>query len=257
MDALLYKTDCLLIREEFEIVSGHQPQNALMMIQEGSFSCTFSGGCTFLAEPGDFVFFPMKCSFVRHVTEPCKFHLIYFTLAEENPLCSRLPAGKIVFSDRQRLETNAARFAELLYRTDALAAAIKQHLLNDIFLQYCYENSSLEDQGNVTSSQIRAILHYFEEHSGEKITQQTLCDLTGMSAATLARHFSQETGTTPMDYLRRLRLRNACRDLLQTRDSVGEIAARWGYENIYYFSNAFKRMYGCAPSEYRRNAPRA
>ena len=78
-----------------------------------------------------------------------------------------------------------------------------------------------------------------------------------MSAATLARHFSQETGTTPMDYLRRLRLRNACRDLLQTRDSVGEIAARWGYENIYYFSNAFKRMYGCAPSEYRRNAPKA
>ena len=94
MDALLYKTDCLLIREEFEIVSGHQPQNALMMIQEGSFSCTFSGGCTFLAGPGDFLFFPMKCSFVRHVTEPCKFHLIYFTLTEEHPLCSRLPAGK-------------------------------------------------------------------------------------------------------------------------------------------------------------------
>ena len=91
----------------------------------------------------------------------------------------------------------------------------------------------------------------------EKITQKILCELTNMSAASLTRHFRKETGTTPMEHLIHLRLRNARKDLIQTRDSVSDIAARWGYENIYYFSNAFKHIYGCSPTEYRKNAPKA
>lgn len=257
MDALLYQTDCMLVREEFEIVSGHQPQNALMLIKEGSFVCTFSDEATFTAEPGDVVFFPMRRGFVRHVTAPCKFHLIYFALSADNPLCNYLPTGKVVFSDRRRVETDACRLEELLDRTDAAATAIKKHLLNDIFLQYCCENAPAENRENTPSPQIAAILRYFEAHVREKITQKTLCELTNMSAASLTRHFRKETGVTPIEYLIHLRLRNARKDLIQTRDSVSDIATRWGYENIYYFSNAFKRIYGCSPTEYRKNAPKA
>ena len=36
-----------------------------------------------------------------------------------------------------------------------------------------------------------------------------------------------------------------------TTDSIGEIAAACGMEP-FYFSNRFRRRYGCAPSEYRR-----
>jgi len=257
MEALLYKADSILIREQFEITEGHQPQNALMIMKEGRFTCTFSEDSTFFAEPGDFVFFPMKRHFVRKVLEPCKFHLIYFVLSDGNPLCDRLPAGKVVFSDRQRVNNDAICFEEFLYRTDAFATAMKQHLLNDLFFQYCYDNAPAEDQKNTLSSQVKAIVRYFEEHAGQKITQQTLCDITGMSSSTLTRHFRKETGTSPMEYLIRFRLHNARKDMAQTRDTVGEIAARWGYENIYYFSNAFKKHFGYSPSEYRRNAPNA
>ena len=53
MDALLYKTDCLLVREEFEIVSGHQPQNACNTPLFMRISDPFSGAVAFRNSPVD------------------------------------------------------------------------------------------------------------------------------------------------------------------------------------------------------------
>ena len=256
LEALQLRTHAVLYREQFEIEIGHQPQNALLIMQEGRFFCSFSEEESFIAEAGDLVFFPLKKHFTRKVLEPCLFHLIYFTLSDQNPIADYLPAGKIELSDRPRLEANVEIFNERPYETDNITEAIKQHALNDILMMYYHEWAPKQTVENRLSPPIRAVVQYCIDRIGEKITLQTMADVAKMSTSTLSRHFREETGFSPMEYLIRMRMRNAIKDLTKTSDPISEIAERCGYENIYYFSNAFKKVYGYSPSEHRRRNPR-
>ena len=257
LEALQYKTHALLYREKFEIEIGHQPQNALMIMREGSFFCSFSEEKSFIAEAGDLIFFPQKQHFTRRILEPSLFHLIYFTLSDQNPISDFLPSGKITLSDRARLESNIAVFHERPYETDNITEAIKQHSINDILMMYYHEYAPKQTQENRLSPPIRAVVQYCTNQIGDKITLQAMADVAKMSTSTLSRHFREETGFSPMEYLIRLRMRNAIKALTKTNDSISEIAERCGYENIYYFSNAFKKIYGYSPSEHRKRKPRA
>ena len=257
MEPLQYQSHSLLYREKFEIETGHQPQNALMIMKSGRFSCCFSDQNTFFAEPGDLIFFPVRQKFTRKVLEPCTFHLIYFTLYDQNPFSNCLPTGKIVLHDRARLSCNTTLFDEIPYDTDPYAEAIKHHALNDIFLMFCREYAPKQSTDNHFSPQIHRISQYCAEHISDRITLQDLATVGNMSVSTMTKRFRLETGFTPMEYLIRLRMQNAVRLLTKTVDPISEIAERCGYENIYYFSNAFKKIYGYSPSEQRRKIPHA
>ena len=59
-----------------------------------------------------------------------------------------------------------------------------------------------------------------------------------------------------MEYLRRVRLDRAHRDLQAADpavDTVTAIAGRWGFTHAGRFSTAYKREFGTAPSETLRN----
>lgn len=63
--------------------------------------------------------------------------------------------------------------------------------------------------------------------------------------------FRQEVGITPLQYLRRYRLYQARGLLADTELSVGQVAARTGFADPFYFSRAFKYEHGSSPSAYR------
>ncbi len=63
----------------------------------------------------------------------------------------------------------------------------------------------------------------------------------------LTRIFKQKTGLTVQDYLTRVRMREACRQLAQGR-GVAETAGLCGYADVCNFSKMFKREMGVAPS---------
>jgi transcriptional regulator GlxA family with amidase domain len=63
--------------------------------------------------------------------------------------------------------------------------------------------------------------------------------------------FRRHLDTTPLEYLRRVRLDRAHRDLQRADpavDTVTAIAGRWGFTHPGRFSIAYKRMFGTAPS---------
>lgn len=78
-----------------------------------------------------------------------------------------------------------------------------------------------------------------------------LAKASAMSRTTFALRFKTATGTAPLDYLRRWRMRLAERALLTTGSTVASVALSLGYGSESAFSHAFKRVVGVSPTQYR------
>jgi transcriptional regulator GlxA family with amidase domain len=73
----------------------------------------------------------------------------------------------------------------------------------------------------------------------------------GLSARTLFRGFARVHGCSPMDYVRRLRLDRARRELLAAgeRASVTDVALSWGFAHLGRFAGYYRAAFGEAPSQ--------
>lgn len=74
-----------------------------------------------------------------------------------------------------------------------------------------------------------------------------------LSAGHFSTIFKQETGQTFTDYLIQIRMERAKELILNPAIKIYEAAAMSGYDNIPYFSTAFKRYTGSSPSEYKKS----
>ncbi|WP_019926583.1 helix-turn-helix transcriptional regulator [Nocardia sp. BMG111209] len=95
----------------------------------------------------------------------------------------------------------------------------------------------------------RAIDH-LHAHPDRPITITELAGRAGVSARALQYAFRRAYDTTPLQYLRRIRLQRAHRDLTAAspgHDSVAVIAARWGFTNPGRFAVAYRHRYGISP----------
>ena len=54
-----------------------------------------------------------------------------------------------------------------------------------------------------------------------------------------------------VDYINKMRLKEAVRMLVTEKASVSEISAATGFSSVNYFNKVFKNRYGISPREYR------
>ena len=79
-----------------------------------------------------------------------------------------------------------------------------------------------------------------------------LAGMAGMSPSHFIRTFRAALGTSPIDWLRRERINQAKRRLVETDDSMKEIARLVGYSDQFFFSKDFKQMTSLTPTDYRK-----
>lgn len=89
-------------------------------------------------------------------------------------------------------------------------------------------------------------------HYAQALSVTQLAALAGMSVSRFHRQFKAATGTSPIDWLKRERINQAKKRLLETTDSIASIAEAIGYYDQFYFSRDFKRMTSLTPTEYRQ-----
>ena len=91
-------------------------------------------------------------------------------------------------------------------------------------------------------------------HIEEETTLQELANAAGVSKFYLARIFKAHFGTSPMEYLRGVRMQRACDLLLETDLPIKEIGRQLSYHSSYHFAQCFRQYAGCNPSDFRRSA---
>ncbi|WP_344962880.1 GlxA family transcriptional regulator [Streptomyces thioluteus] len=101
-------------------------------------------------------------------------------------------------------------------------------------------------------SALEPLLLWLQDNLGRNLTLADIATQAGTSPRTLIRRFREQTGSTPLQWLHRIRVRQA-QHLLETTDhTVERIGAQVGFGSPTSFRDRFKRVTGVSPHAYRR-----
>lgn len=99
---------------------------------------------------------------------------------------------------------------------------------------------------------LEPLLRWMQENAERELTLDELATRAGLSTRTLNRRFREQTGTTPLQWLHRVRIHQAQRLLESTSHPVDRIAGQVGFGSPTAFRERFKRLTGTSPQAYRR-----
>jgi len=99
---------------------------------------------------------------------------------------------------------------------------------------------------------LEPVLQWLAENAHRDVTLSAIAAQARMSTRTLNRRFREQTGTTPLRWLHRSRLRQAQYLLETTHHPVERIASQVGFGSPTTFRDRFRQLVGTSPQAYRR-----
>lgn len=121
--------------------------------------------------------------------------------------------------------------------------------------------SSPNDSNRLPESEFRQLDQAFIQKVDRSIQEhlaasdfgvEELAAAVNVSKSTLSRKLKSITGVSPLDYIRQKKMTQACLWLQDKDRNVTEIAIALGYSDRKYFTTCFKKEFGMAPTDYRR-----
>jgi transcriptional regulator GlxA family with amidase domain len=93
---------------------------------------------------------------------------------------------------------------------------------------------------------------FIDDNAHRDITLSDIAAAVNVSPRSVQYTFRHHLGTTPLEYLRRVRLDRAHRDLQAANpavDTVTAIAGRWGFSHAGRFSIVYRKAFGRPPRQ--------
>ena len=194
----------------------------------------------FTTKPGDVLFLPANISYkVEYsVSESIVVHFDQCNYSEVENICL------------ENSSTINIGFENLLEVWN------KKRSINQTksIIYYILDKMSNDQKTSISDTSLAAGVRYIDAHfSDPKIDIETVCAVAFISVSSLQRGFAKYFGMSPKQYLIQLRMNRALELLTENKLSVKEISFVCGFTDEKYFSRAFKKRYGCSPSQLMNN----
>ncbi|HTD40424.1 MAG TPA: AraC family transcriptional regulator [Mucilaginibacter sp.] len=111
--------------------------------------------------------------------------------------------------------------------------------------------SFTNEKFNYNSRRIEKVFEYMNNNYNRQVSLAEVSRIANMPEASFSRFIKKRTGKTFIDSLNEIRLGHASRMLIDTTNTVAEIAYKCGFNNISNFNRIFKRKKFCIPKEFR------
>ncbi len=152
--------------------------------------------------------------------------------------------GKILsYEDVKRLDA-----PKVLLQTKGVLSALES--ISEIQRVLTGSSSVTQPTGAI----VKQASAYIQQNYTRSFSLVELAETIGVSKSYLSRIFKMDMGISLWDYLNRFRNQKARELLLLTDESITEIAAAVGYEDVGYFSRVFREICGCSPRAFRNQA---
>lgn len=121
-------------------------------------------------------------------------------------------------------------------------------MMEDV-VRNCEGSATLADYEE--AHQFQTILEFVHSHYAEHLTIRDMTTFAHINKNQLTRMFNKYTNLSPIRYLNEYRLMQAKARIVRTDDSISRISEDVGYNQISYFIQQFRNMYGMTPLKYR------
>ncbi|RYG51180.1 MAG: helix-turn-helix domain-containing protein, partial [Chitinophagaceae bacterium] len=98
---------------------------------------------------------------------------------------------------------------------------------------------------------IRKAQEYIENNIMEKITIEELASRFAIGRRHFERRFKKATNNTPVEYMQRVKIEAAKKELETSRKNVSEVMYEVGYSDTKAFRTVFKKITGLSPLDYK------
>jgi AraC family L-rhamnose operon regulatory protein RhaS len=117
-------------------------------------------------------------------------------------------------------------------------------------------NSEAADIATYTRSErrVQELITLLSSNCGQQWTLAMMAAHCGIRRTQLCKIFHKLTGSTPMEFLSRIRVEHAKTLLRRSETKIIDIAFECGYSSSQYFANNFKQATGVTPSVYRKGS---
>ena len=199
---------------------------------------------TFLSDIDHIVFLPKGCSYDWECTKAGHFYIIEF---ESDSVCFS-PISISVKNGEKLLKS----FKSIEYKRNIKAPFVELESIRDLYsILVSLTNSHAEHYLPAEKQKkINPAMEYISQHYAEKITNDRLAEITGMSNVYFRKLFTAVMGVSPIAYVHRFRIQKAKEMLKSDYGTLTDVAQSLGYSNLYDFSRDFKKHTGIAPSKY-------
>jgi AraC-like DNA-binding protein len=102
------------------------------------------------------------------------------------------------------------------------------------------------------TERMRLVHEYVLKHFKENINLSTVASLSNMTDAAFCRYFKSRTNKTFSDFVKEIRIGNACKMLQDENKSISQTCYESGYNTVSNFNNQFKSLKGVSPKQYQK-----
>jgi AraC-like DNA-binding protein len=147
--------------------------------------------------------------------------------------------------------------ASLFKQSPMAAAHFEQVLIHGLLDS---QPEALLDREDTLPIPVRLAVEFCAAHAGDPITTTDMAHAARTSVRSLQRVFRTYLGTSPLEYLQRVRLKRAHEDLAaiaagRAEGTVAEVASRWGFAHLGRFAGQYRKTYGHSPVQTLRATP--
>ena len=178
------------------------------------------------------------------------------------PLLDHTGADMVVLKpdilwQKQALIAIEAAWQHCVREEDGFPFLVRNQLSQLIFLLNTHLSpaaSAISDKQFRDAQRIKTMLSFIHTGYGGELDTAMIAASASVSESECLRCFRGTIGTTPIQYLKTYRIRQAEKLLLSTDRKVSDIAECCGYQDMSYFTRSFRELTGCTPTQYRKNA---
>ena len=100
-------------------------------------------------------------------------------------------------------------------------------------------------------SEFKSTIDYIQSHFAESIPIPALARESGMSLSTFERKFKSHFGSSPSQFIKKLRIERACEQLSNGVD-ISSVALECGFCDQSYFTKEFKSIMAVTPRQFKK-----